>query len=162
MLAEQVRRVQTLRNDLAGRQEELGEAQRQFLVAHAAQVLVIKERAAEVEAAEMALRALAIDHFTRTGETKPTAGVEVKQRNVYAITDAVAALAWAKSSGVGLVPESIDEKAILKVATVSTLPFVSHTTTPQAQIATDLDKVLVTVGSRPRGPEGPAGPRGTQ
>jgi hypothetical protein len=41
-----------------------------------------------------------------------------------------------------LIPESVDTKALLKIATVTPLPFVAHTTMPAAQIATDLARVL--------------------
>ena len=142
LLTEQVRRVRDLRKLLTMDREHLAEAQRQFDINHADAYLRIKEEIGTLNAAEEALRVLAVTHFNATGEAKPTAGVEVKQKNLYTLTDPVAALAWAKQSGIGLVPETINEKAILKVATVSELPFVAHTTTPVAQISTDLDKVL--------------------
>jgi len=140
-LAEEVRRVQTLRHALEERRDALAEAQRQFNVTHATELLDAKEWAVRVEAAEMGLKALALAHFKRTGEAKPTAGVEVKLFKGYEY-DAAVALAWAKDKQMALIPEALDRKALDKIASVTPLPFVTITETPKAQIAVDLDKAL--------------------
>jgi hypothetical protein len=140
-LAEEVRRVQTLRHALAERQDALAEARHVFDVAHATETLDIAEWRLRVESAEMGLKALALAHYKLTGEQAPTPGVAVKLFETldYALD---VAFAWAKEKGLALIPEQLNVRAFEKIAKATPLPFVTVTKTPSAQISTDLDKVL--------------------
>lgn len=140
-LADQVKVVALLRRALKQSSDELAAARDDFERDHAALMERIKDRAAAVDAAEAGLRALALAHHARTGETKPTAGVEVK---LYATLryDPQTALAWAKQTNLALVPESLDARAFEKVAKATPLPFVTTEHAARAQIATDLSKIL--------------------
>ena len=84
--------------------------------------------------AELMLKVLVGAHYDVTGEKKPVPGVQVKERTKYAVTDPAAALAWARQSRLALIPEDVDEKAVLKIASVTPLPFVTVTTEPQVNI----------------------------
>lgn len=98
---------------------------------------VAREKQAVADA-ELMLRSLVGAHYDMTGEKKPVAGVEVKERTKRTITDRAAALAWARQSGMALIPEDVDEKAVLKIASVTPLPFVTVTTEPQVNIDSTL------------------------
>ena len=89
-------------------------------------------------------RALAVLVREHTGEKKPTLGVEIKDAPTYSITDHAAALAWAKASLIGYVPESIDVSAITgTVAKLGvTLAFVQKHDGYKAYIASDLLAVI--------------------
>jgi len=141
-IAQQVTVVARLRRIAADLAAEMRARVEAFDAANAAVLAHAKEAAADVDAAESALRALTLDHYGRTGEAKPTAGVEVKLYDTFALTDPAAALAWAKASGVALIPESVDQRALFKVAKVSPLPFVAAAKEPRVSIATDLAKAL--------------------
>lgn len=99
-----------------------------------------------VEAAESAVRALALVIHETTADTKPAPGVSIVQVTEYAIDDA-AALVWCKAKQLCLVPESVDRRALQQLAKVTPLPFVTMTTRADTRIATDLFKVLPEVTS---------------
>jgi len=99
----------------------------------------VKEHLAAVNAAEVALRALAAEEYERTKERKPAPGLEIKLFKQYAI-DEVAGLAWAKEKDLCLIPAKLDVHAIKKLATVQPLAFVTITELPKIQITTDLSK----------------------
>jgi hypothetical protein len=141
-LAEQVRRVHRLRHSAGAYRTQYDERMAAFVRDNGDLVLALREEEARVEAAELALKSLALTHYKLTQEKKPTPGVEVKVYDVFTVTDEIAALAWAKKSDMCLVPEKVDTKAVLKIAAVTPLPFVKHDTEPKASIATDLEKVL--------------------
>lgn len=88
--------------------------------------------------AEAVAKALVAAHYLVTGEKTPVPGVQVKERAVRTIVDEVAALAWARQSGLALIPEDLDRKALLKIASVTPLPFVTTTTEPQVQLDSTL------------------------
>lgn len=140
-LAQQARMVARIRRAYARLVAEIKAAEDALRVSLAEKIAEKQYEAGALEAAEAQLRALAIEHFTRTGERKPTPGVEIKMKTSLDY-DAVAALAWAKQTGLALVPESVDDKALRQIAKATPLPFVTTTETPQAQIATDLEKAL--------------------
>jgi hypothetical protein len=140
-LAEQVRRVHDMRQELAHRADLLGAARQEFELAHATELLDIKEWSLRVDAAEMALKALTLVHYTATGEKRPVAGVEVKEKTEL-VYDPAQAFTWAREKQLALVPESLDRRAFEKIAKATPLEFVTEKITPVAQIATDLAKVL--------------------
>lgn len=101
----------------------------------------------EMEAAKAAatqlegtVRTLAVMAGELTGEKRPAPGVELRVTTTVTITDQDAALAWARASRIGYVPETIDGKAIEQAATKAklALPFLRTDTTFKAVVATDL------------------------
>ena len=100
----------------------------------------VRETAVEVDAAETALKAVALQVHENTGTKKPAPGVEIKMFKEYAI-DEVAGLAWATEKQLCLIPARLDLAAIKKLATVTPLPFVLIAEVPKATIATDLSKL---------------------
>ena len=141
-LAEQLRRVASCRRTLRERQDDLARRRDDFERDNQILMGIIASRSEELDAAERVVRALALTHFEATQDPHPTPGVSVKAYETLAIHDAVTALAWARTSGIALVPETVDAKALLKVAKVTRLAFVTYGTESRVQIATDLDKAL--------------------
>jgi len=94
-----------------------------------------------LEAAEADVRGLTLVAHETTGNVKPAPGVSVVMVKDYEIDDA-AALAWAQSTRLCLIPESLDVKAIKKLATVQALPFVTVRQSPSVRIASDLVAAL--------------------
>jgi hypothetical protein len=146
-LQEAVRQVADARRALAESRAVLAAEQAAFDAMNADLIAAREQANQRVLEAEATCRAIAQAHFEMTGEKKPVAGVEVKEKTTRTITDAEAALAWARESKIGLVPETFDAKAVLKVASVTDLPFVATTVEPQVQLATDLEKALAQVAS---------------
>lgn len=142
LIREALLQVDELRRLSAATSAVLKERRTAFDVENAGTVLTLRDVELRREAAESALRALALAHHKATGETKPTAGVEITTRNVLTIRDPAAALAWAKKSEMCLIPESVDEDALKKVAKATPLPFVDYTTVSAVRISSDLEKVL--------------------
>lgn len=140
-LAEQVRRVAEAREQEQRAKDDLAFYAEEFDTLHAWRIARITEAKAARESAEAAAKALGLAHFQLTGEKKPTPGLEVKERTTLTYADADA-LAWAKQTGIGIVPETFDRKALDKVAKATPLPFVTITTEPQVQLATDLTPYL--------------------
>lgn len=97
-----------------------------------------------IEASESEVRALAQLERERTGNKNPCPGVGVQDSPTYSVTDRAAALAWAKLSSIGYVPETIDEDAIVQAVAKggATLPFVKKTPGYKVKLATDLLKAL--------------------
>jgi hypothetical protein len=93
----------------------------------------------QVTKAEGVVRQTAGEVYLNTGEKRPAPGVEVKVYKTMEIADNAAALAWAQQTKIGIVPETFDAKAILKVAAVSPLPFVLYIDDPRVTIATQLN-----------------------
>lgn len=140
-LSDLVRNVAALRRTAATTAEQIKAIEARV---KAENHLLYEEKArlaTELEAAESQLRALAKEEYERTGEKKPTPGVEIKIGTSYEYKPEDA-LAWARQTKMALVPESLDVKAFAKIAAATPLPFVTVVETPKAQIATDLDKVL--------------------
>jgi len=96
-----------------------------------------------VEQEEAAVRAMGLALYTETGEKKPCPGVSIAVRTTFDYPTAEA-LAWAKVTGIALVPETLDVRTFAKV--IAAMPekpaFVKVVETPQAQIATDLERAL--------------------
>ena len=140
-LQEQVQRVAEARRAMEVHQKYLAERREVFDRENALTISAIKHAAENVNATEEALRALTLAHYATTGEKKPTPGVEVKEKTSI-LYDRAEAFSWAQVSGLCVTPPSLDVKAFEKIAKATPLPFVQTVTEPQAQIATDLDKVL--------------------
>ena len=140
-IAEQVRRVHTLRLLEARAGDILSEARHVFEAEHGGEMAEIKELAERVATAEAALKALTLAHHAATGETKPTAGVEVKMFATFDYDPAVA-FAWAKEKQMCLVPEQLNTDEFKKIAKATALSFVTKGEKPKVQISTNLDKVL--------------------
>ena len=140
-LTEQVRQVARMRDMEANAKFVVEEARKVWEDAHAEEIANLAYAKAAREEAEAAAKALGLAHFNMTGEKAPVAGLAVKEKTVLTYAPE-AALAWAKQTGVGLVPETFDARAIEKVAKATPLPFVTITTEPQVQLASDLTAYL--------------------
>ena len=102
-----------------------------------------KSAAADVAAAESEVKILAEALYSINGAKKPTAGVEVKTFRSVQLTDAGAALEWARRTELCLVPQSLDVSALTALVMAGqTLPFAALIETPRATIASDLVKAL--------------------
>jgi len=86
---------------------------------------------------EAEVRALALVVHDTTQDAKPCPGVSIVQTKEYAIDEAQG-LAWAISTGLCLIPQSLDVKAVKKFASAVALPFVTVTETPSVRIASEL------------------------
>ena len=140
----QMRNVADVRRDAKRVKDALAAKTAAFETENAALIAEAKAHKTNQEHAEAALRALILAHYELTKEAKPAKGAEVKMQKGLTY-DAAAAFSWAKEKGMALLPESLDVAAFEKIASVSDLPFVTKTETPQAQIATDMDKALAGV-----------------
>lgn len=149
MNAELLTRVTELRDLRANAAEHaaiLKTKQAEFAAEHAALLLDVKASVNAVAAAETAIKAIALTDYAAGEIQKPVPGVEIKLFTVLEY-DADKAFAWAKKTGVALVPESLDADAFTKIATASpaSFDFVSLTKDPRVQIGKDLDKALASV-----------------
>lgn len=115
-----------------------------FEADHAGVIDAVGQAKKEEDLAEQIARELVEAHFRATGEAKPHAGAWIVMKTIYAI-DEVKALDWARETKMALVPESVDIKAIAKIAGVTPLPFVTANEIPSVRIASDLDAKLVDV-----------------
>lgn len=146
MNAELLTRVTELR-DLRATAEEhaarLRARQAAFAADHAQLLLDVKVSVTAVAAAETAIRAIALTAYAADEIPKPAPGVEIKLFTVLEY-DAEKAFAWAKQTGVALIPASLDADAFTKIATASpvSFDFVTVTKDPRVQIGKDLDKAL--------------------
>lgn len=137
----QVARVARLRQARDAMTKRLDDATALFLDSWQEVVDARKATIEQLTVAECDLKDSALAHYAATGERKPFQGVEVKVKSVLSY-DTAEALAWAKSTTLALVPESLDVKAFEKLAKATALPFVTVHDRPQAQIARDLSAVL--------------------
>lgn len=102
-----------------------------------------KKAADEAAAAEAEVKVLTEALYAIDQNAKPTAGVEVKKYKSVQITDAAAALEWAKRTDLCLVPESLDVNALTALVLAGqVLPFAKLVETPKATVASDLVKAL--------------------
>jgi hypothetical protein len=140
-LRSHVERLALLREEVKQRREAIEAKRAAFdaTIADDARNLEACKRA--VEAAEADVRGLTLVAHETTGNAKPSAGVSVVITKDYTVDEA-AGFAWAKTTGLCLVPESLDVKAVKKLATVQALPFVTVQEVPAVRIATDLTKAL--------------------
>lgn len=136
-----VQAVALLRREVASLDTVLDEKRRVFEANNADLLSMRKELADLLHTSEAQLRAAAEAHYRETGEKAPAPGVKIQLRTRlrYTISEAVA---WAKQTGVAILPERLDEKAFEKIAKATPLPFVQTYEDPQATLATDLDAAL--------------------
>ena len=134
-------KLATLRVELAARDEAIRHARAAFEQTIAEQLRNREALKRELDVTEDTVRALALVEHQTSGSTKPAPGISVVTAKTYDVDEA-AALAWAKTTRMCLVPEAVDLKAIKKMATVTELPFVTVTEAPTVRIATDLVKAL--------------------
>lgn len=106
---------------------------------HAHDITQQRDSAAELEAANSALREAVLTAYRADPTTrKPVVGAEVVLSTKYAY-DGAQALAWARESGVAL---KLDAKLFEKVAKDAALPFVTITQEPTVRVASDLSAAL--------------------
>lgn len=134
-------KLATLRVELAARDEAVRAARQAFEATLSPQLRNREALRRELEATEDTVRALALVEYETSGRTKPCPGISVVMSKEYEVDEA-AALTWAKTTRMCLVPEAVDLKAIRKMATVTELPFVTVTERPAVRVATDLVKAL--------------------
>lgn len=101
-----------------------------------------KDAASTVAALETSVRTLAAEAYLNTQEKKPAPGVEIKRFKTMKIVDPGAALAWSQRTGMALLPEAIDEAALLKIAAATPLPFVHYGEETRVTIATQLNAAV--------------------
>lgn len=140
-LIDQLRELDKLRAACDVGVAELKKRRAAFDSENATLVAVLKNDAAAVTAAEIAIRAVAEAEYRTTLNRKPAPGIEIKVFKEYLI-DEEEGLRWAQEKKLCLIPEKLDITAIKKLATVTPLPFVVIEDVPKAQIATNLEKVL--------------------
>lgn len=145
-LNEQVRRVAEARRSLDRAKALFREREDAFLAENAHLTEQIGALATVATETEAALRALVLAHYEMTKEKKPVPGVEVKEKVTLSYVEKDA-LEWARTTRMALLPESLDAKAFEKIAKATPLPFVVEVTTPQAQIAKDLEAALAPVAA---------------
>lgn len=100
-----------------------------------------KARRETLRLADTMVRELLLAHYAATGERKPVDGAEVTV-SLVPTYDREDALSWARGAGMCLIPESLDEKALAKVAKATSLAFVTMVEEPGVRIASDLAKHL--------------------
>lgn len=130
-------KLATLRHELAAREDGIKGERQAFEATLSDRLRNIEALRREVEAEESAVRALALVAHDQTGDKAPCPGVSVVIGKEYAIDEA-AGLTWAKTTRMCLLPESLDVKAVKKMATVTPLPFVTITDRPSVRLASDL------------------------
>ena len=140
-LAAAVMRLAVLREEEKQRSDALRAKRDAFEATLAEDLRLLRDSTEERTACEIDVRVLATTIHAASGEKKVSAGVDVIVAHDY-IIDEPAGLAWAREKQMCLVPESLDIKAVKKLATVQELPFVRREDKPQVRIATDLPKAL--------------------
>lgn len=131
------------RHEMASRLADVKAKRAAFDATIADEVAWHKQCAEHVAVIEGEVRVLAEAAFLVGEGKKPAAGVEIKLMQTVAITDADAALAWAKRTELCLIPESLDAGAVIALAKAGqVLPFVTVGEVPRVSIATDLVKAL--------------------
>ena len=138
-LMEQLRALANERADKLALDEAVKAARLAFEDQHKDLLFAQRLAGETIAKLELHVRLLGAEIYLNTGETKPAPGVVVKLFKTMEIADAAAALAWAQQTKIGLVPETYDAKAILKVAGVSALPFVLYGEEPRVTLATQLN-----------------------
>lgn len=136
-----VERLALLREEAAQRADAIKAKRAAFEATIAEDVAGLSLTTRETEEVEAAVRGLTLVAHETTGNAKPCAGVSVVMSKEYDIDDA-AGLEWARATTMCLVPESLDVKAVKKMASVTALPFVTVREVPSVRIASDLPKAL--------------------
>lgn len=134
------------RTESATRRAQLTARVKAFEETIAFETAALKQAEADAKATEAEVKALAQIEFERTGDKTLYGGIKVQQTESVEITDPVAALTFAKTSGVGYVPETYDAKALCEIAKASKtrLLWATKQTGYRVTIPTDLTKHLDT------------------
>ena len=138
-LIEQLRALAIARVDKIAIDERLKAAKAAFDEANKEDLFAQRLAADTIAKQELAVRLTAAEIYLNTDNAKPAPGILVKIFKTMEIADKAAALAWAQQTKIGLVPETFDAKAILKVAAVSPLDFVLYGEEAKPTIATELN-----------------------
>lgn len=135
-------RLATLRVEADARRAGLAERRQTFEATIADERARLSGIEREIEATESEVRGLAKIAHETTGDRKPAPGVEIVMTKEYAV-DEPAGLAWAQGARLCLIPESLDVKAVRKMAAAGVpLPFVQVTETPAVRLASNLVAAL--------------------
>jgi hypothetical protein len=145
-IAAQVRQVANLRRREGELNTKIAEAKAAFWESIRYLTEEAKQLGSECASAEAMLKANTLAHYQQTGETKPTAGVQVKLYT-HPVYDQDQADKWTREHRVARIPEEIiperfDRRAFEKIAKVTPIDFVVMKEEPKVTIATDLQKVL--------------------
>lgn len=143
-LREQVMRLAAMRARVATQAAHVTAQRSAFEITIASDVAALDESKKTLAEAESAVRGMALVHFDATQDKRPCDGVSVVMEKGYTI-DKAAAFVWAQQTGLCLLPASLDEKGVKKLATATALPFVTVAETPAVRIASDLSALLVEV-----------------
>ncbi len=125
------------REEVAQRKAAIDAKRKAFELTIAEESSVYAFRVATVSVLDAQARALAVLAYDASKNKTPCPGLSIIGKKHYAI-DEVAGLAWAREKEMCLIPESLDVKAVQKLATVQPLPFVTVTEVPEVRIASDL------------------------
>lgn len=137
-LLEAVRALAQERADKVALDEKVRALRTAFDEEHQAVLFAQRLASDTIAKRETTVRQLALETYLNTEEKKPAPGIEIKQYKTMSVLDKPAALVWAKQTGMALIPECLDEKALFKIAAATPLPFVLYTEEPRVTIATQL------------------------
>lgn len=140
-LRAQASKLAMLRQEVQSQEAGIKEARQAFEATLADRARNLEALKREVEATESAVRGMALVEHSQTNNTKPCPGVSVVMTKEYEVDEA-AGLTWARTTRMCLVPEALDIKAVKKMATVTSLPFVVVHEKPSVRIASDLGAAL--------------------
>ncbi len=135
-LEEQIRRVKKLRGDVVFLQIAEANLKKMFLQDNQELYDTMEEVKQECAVTEQILRDMTLEAFKATGNKAPAVGVGIRVVTKL-IYDVGKALEWAKQHGLAL---KLDVAAFEKIAKADKPDFFEVDTSPQATIATDLDK----------------------
>ena len=136
-----VRRVAEARREAATTNEAVKAARAAWEETYADLLALQRDEKQAVERAEAELRALAVATYETTRNKAPAPGVAIRV-STQLVYDEAHALTWARETGLALIPESVDRRALEKIAKATPLPFVSYEEEASATLAKDLDAVL--------------------
>jgi hypothetical protein len=140
LITQNVRKLAVHRTKLAAHRAEYQAKFAEWEAQNAELIANMRNESQLVESTDLAVRNCAVAYFhgDETRNKKIVPGVEIKMRSSMTYPPADA-LAWAKETGLALV---LDAKTFEKIAASTDIPFVKKHELPQAQIATDLNKLL--------------------
>ena len=132
----QIQRVRELRNTVAELQAQRAKLENEFHLANDELFVDLATAKKECDEAEQVLRDMTIKAYEETGNKAPAVGVgtRVVTKLLY---DVGKAFEWAKQHGLAL---KLDTAAFEKIAKADKPDFVAVEESPQATIATDLNK----------------------
>lgn len=145
-LEDDIRKLADLRDEFSNIDGELEASRQAWLEANAELIMKRSALDDQIKTEEEFIRRDAVTEFTKTGNKKPAPGLQIKivEKLEYPEEDAVKWATYNNALGVLKIAKSKFDKAIKgEVAMGRTPPvFVALSKGPQAQIATDLRKVI--------------------